>query len=211
MTDTVIKGSGNSRSLKTIPTALTLYPTYEDMIAAMVNGTFPIDLGPLNAAGVQTSGDALNKASLLTDALCSALGLSTTATPTQAMAKLRQLTATAQSTASAAQSTANGKARVLWGSYTGTGDYININLSISPRIVFVTYGGDSSLGLPMLFAVNTDRLYSGLTISLSIMSGSTGSYGIRTGDMAMTVNGVQVKGWLSYSGRVYEYVAVYEH
>lgn len=36
-------------------------------------------------------GDFLNKSTLLTDALCTALGLATTATPTQAMEKLRQL------------------------------------------------------------------------------------------------------------------------
>lgn len=116
MQDTVSKNIGNSRSLKTVPNALTLYPTYEAMIAAMVNGTFPIDLCPLNPAGLVKKGDDLNKSTLLTDALCTALGLPTTATPTQAMEKLRQM-------AVAAQNTGNAKARAAFGSYTGTAPY----------------------------------------------------------------------------------------
>lgn len=65
MTDTVIKGSGNSRSLKTVPNALTTYPTHEAMIAAMVDGTFPIDLGPLNPLGVNVMGTPLDAAHLV--------------------------------------------------------------------------------------------------------------------------------------------------
>lgn len=86
MVDTSIKNTGNSRSLRTVANALTLYPTYEAMIAAMVNGTFPIDLGPLNAAGLNTRGTDLNKANLLTDATAALLGLTSTSTVDEALA-----------------------------------------------------------------------------------------------------------------------------
>lgn len=114
MTDGIIKGTGNSRYLKSVANALALYPTHESLMEALAAGTLPIDLNGINPAGWNTLGDKLDKATLLTDALCSALGLATTATPTQAMEKLRQLVNTAQSTA-------NGRPRVAFGSYTGNG------------------------------------------------------------------------------------------
>ena len=91
MEDMIIKGTGNSRWLKSVANIMTLYPTYESFAEALAVGTFPIDLNGINPAGVETLGTRLNKASLLTDALCTALGLSTTATPTQAMDKLKLL------------------------------------------------------------------------------------------------------------------------
>lgn len=129
MTDTVIKGSGNSRSLKTVPNALTMYPTHEAMISAMVDGTFPIDLGPLNMAGLNVKGTDLNKASLLTDALCSALELETTATPTEAMEKLRQLINTTDSKISGL---------FVSGSYAGNGaNSKTLNFKFDPTFVFI--------------------------------------------------------------------------
>lgn len=112
MEDMIIKGTGNSRWLKSVANIMTLYPTYESFAEALAAGTFPIDLNGINPAGWNIMGDKLDKATLLTDALCTALGLATTATPTQAMEKLRQLVNTAQSTA-------NGRPRVAFGSYTG--------------------------------------------------------------------------------------------
>lgn len=91
MTDGIIKGSGNSRFLKSVANALTLYPTHESLMEALAAGTLPVDLNGINPAGWETQGTALNKANLLTDALCTALGLANTATPTQAMDKLRQI------------------------------------------------------------------------------------------------------------------------
>ena len=113
MKDTVTKGTGNSRSLRTVPNALTLYPTYESMMQALITGSFPVDLGQLNPAGLTQKGNDLNKANLCSDALCSALGLPTTAVPNDAMDKLRQMAKTAQDTG-------NAKARAAFGSYTGT-------------------------------------------------------------------------------------------
>ena len=131
MTDTVIKGTGNSRTIKAAPA--TLPATYDEFRAKFISSGIPIDLLGLNDAGLTTRGNALNKSTLLTDALCSALGLAATATPTQAMDKLRQLVATAQSGVD------NGlKMEIV--SYVGTGTYgvnnpCSITFSFAPKVV----------------------------------------------------------------------------
>lgn len=136
MTDGIIKGTGNSRYLKSVPNALTLYPSFEAFMEAMIAGTFPIDLNGINPSGWETQGDKLNKATLLTDALCSALGLANTATPTQAMEKLRQLTATAQTGV-------NNGVKIVTGSYVGNGKMGSANpsslvFSFSPLFILIS-------------------------------------------------------------------------
>ena len=68
MRDTIIKGAGNSRLLKSVPNALTLYPTHEALMQALATSGLPIDLLGLQAAGVEQMGTDLNKATLLSDA-----------------------------------------------------------------------------------------------------------------------------------------------
>lgn len=114
MTDGIIKGTGNSRYMRGPANAATLYPDFESFRDAWAAGTLPFDLNGINPAGWETVGDKLGKSTLLTDALCTALSLSTTATPTQAIDKLRQLVNTAQNTAS-------GKCQIITGSYKGLG------------------------------------------------------------------------------------------
>ena len=80
MQDLVIKGTGNSRYLKSVSNLLTLYPTYEDFVAALVAGTLPIDFNGFNSAGVQTQGTPLNKANLLKDTTASKYGMGSGAT-----------------------------------------------------------------------------------------------------------------------------------
>ena len=80
MTDLVIKGTGNSRYLKSISNFLTQYPTYTDFVAALVAGTLPIDFNGINSAGIQTQGTPLNKANLLKDATASKYGQGSNAT-----------------------------------------------------------------------------------------------------------------------------------
>lgn len=67
MQDAIIKGNGNSRFLKTVAAALSLYPTYEDFLQALVAGNFPIDLNGINADGWTQQGTPLNKGNLLSD------------------------------------------------------------------------------------------------------------------------------------------------
>lgn len=115
MTDGIIKGTGNSRYMRGPANAATLYPDFESFRDAWAAGTLPFDLNGINPAGWETVGDKLGKATLLTDALCTALSLPTTATPTQAMDKLRQLVNTAQ------QGVNNGT-KISVGYYVGTGN-----------------------------------------------------------------------------------------
>ena len=88
MQDGIIAGNGNSRYLKTVSAALSLYPTYQDFMAAVIAGTFPIDLNGINIAGWTQQGTALNKANLLKDATAALYGLGTDAVPDDVLALL---------------------------------------------------------------------------------------------------------------------------
>lgn len=90
MQDGIIKGTGNSRYLKSISNFLTQYPTYQDFVAALVAGTLPIDLNGINETGWDQLGTALNKANLLSDETAEALGLPSTAVPDDALMFLAQ-------------------------------------------------------------------------------------------------------------------------
>lgn len=149
MIDSVIKGDGDSRYLKSVSNFLTLYPTYADFVAALVAGTLPIDLNGINVNGFTTVGTPLNKSTLLSDTTAAACGLSSSATPNDAFGILAVNKADLDSPAFVGDPTAptpasssdadklattsfvhallerTGKpvARVKVGSYTGTGTY----------------------------------------------------------------------------------------
>ena len=91
MKDTILKGTGNSRTLKSVPNLANLAPTYEDLLALLAGDGLPIDLGPLNADGLSVRGTDLNKANLLTDATARLFGLTSTATPNSTLAKIASL------------------------------------------------------------------------------------------------------------------------
>lgn len=61
---------------------MSLYPTYEDFLQAMIAGTFPVDFNGINKDGWTQLGTLLNKANLLSDTVISTLGLSTGANST---------------------------------------------------------------------------------------------------------------------------------
>lgn len=88
MNDTIIKGTGNSRTLKT---TADLPATYEGFRTKFIEGTLPVDIGALVAAGVQQQGMTLTKANLLADATATALGLTSAATPNDALSALNSL------------------------------------------------------------------------------------------------------------------------
>ena len=72
MKDGIIKGTGNSRYLKSnIPEGTTV----EQLVAMLRAGTFPIDINGINADGWQQIGDALSKGNLLDDNTCAILEL----------------------------------------------------------------------------------------------------------------------------------------
>lgn len=164
MTDGIIKGAGNSRYLRTVPNAMTLYPTHEAMMEALVSGTFPIDLNGINPAGWNQVGMKLDKANLLTDALCTALGLATTATPTQAMEKLRQLVNTAQTGV-------NNGVKLALGQYAGTGKYGSadkniLTFSFKPKAVFI----------PSVYGYTATFIYPNQRVNVGTMSSTYIAY-----------------------------------
>lgn len=78
MIDSVLKGSGNSRFLKSAVPAGT---SWADVLAMLQAGTFPIDFNGINAEGFQQVGTPLNKANLLKDATAAQIGLPPSTTP----------------------------------------------------------------------------------------------------------------------------------
>lgn len=91
MTDGIIKNTGNSRYIKSVPNFKTLFPTYDDYAEAMsaVNSDgVPIDLNGINPNGWSTQGTPLNKAALLKDATAALYGLVSTAVPDDILAVL---------------------------------------------------------------------------------------------------------------------------
>lgn len=80
MKDSILKGTGNSRYLRTsLPDTI----TWVEAIVLLRNGTFPIDLAGINPDGFDEQGTPLNKANLLTDALAAKAGLTDEATPAE--------------------------------------------------------------------------------------------------------------------------------
>lgn len=78
MIDSVLKGTGNSRFLKS---ALPAGTSWADALAMLQAGTFPIDFNGINAEGFQQVGTPLNKANLLKDATAAQIGLPPSTTP----------------------------------------------------------------------------------------------------------------------------------
>lgn len=78
MIDSVLKGIGNSRFLKSAVPAGT---SWADALAMLQAGTFPIDFNGINTEGFQQVGTPLNKANLLKDATAAQIGLPPSTTP----------------------------------------------------------------------------------------------------------------------------------
>lgn len=121
MQDGIIKGTGNSRYLKSISNFLTQYPTYQDFVAALVAGTLPIDLNGINETGWDQLGTALNKANLLSDETAAALDLESDAVPDDALKKIKN---------------------IEFGSYVGTGKHGEKNPNVltfgfKPQLVII--------------------------------------------------------------------------
>lgn len=152
MQDTISKNTGNSRYLASVPNFLTLYPTYEAFAQALINRELPIDLGPLNPAGLQQIGDNLNKENLLKDETAALYGKPATAVPDDILAAIRPLI-------TAAQSTANGKAQIIDGQYVGTGksgqsNPNSITFPFKPKIVMIPFYRSTPASDPSMLFVD---------------------------------------------------------
>ena len=141
MQDGIIKGTGNSRYLKSISNFLQQYPTYQDFVAALVAGTLPIDLNGINETGWDQLGTALNKANLLSDETVEAFGdLLQPTTPGNPVVD--------DALRAAAAVVYAGNCKIEYGSYTGTGNYSSahpnsLTFSGNPLFVVVQASGGS--------------------------------------------------------------------
>lgn len=88
MIDSKLKGTGNSRFLKSVADFKSKYPTYDAFVEALVAGTLPIDLNGINPDGWTQQGTPLNKATLLSDSTAAKLNLSGDATVDSALGAL---------------------------------------------------------------------------------------------------------------------------
>lgn len=156
MTDGSIKNIGNSRYLKSVPNFLSLYPTYEDFAAALVQGNLPIDLNGINASGWSQQGTPLNKANLLSDATAALFGYGSTATINNVL----------NSIGGYKQYWINRLATL---SYTGTGTYgtskpTTITFPFAPEIVIIypnkiRFGSDYNIGLTLKYNASDYNIY----------------------------------------------------
>lgn len=89
MIDSVLKGTGNSRFLKSAVPAGT---SWADALAMLQAGTFPIDFNGINTEGFQQVGTPLNKANLLKDATANIISLPSSSTPDEMFLALAKLT-----------------------------------------------------------------------------------------------------------------------
>ena len=196
MENLVPLGTGNSRLMKSnIPPNTTL----AQLIQMWNNGTFPYDIGPLNSAGISQQGTPLNKATLLKDATAALFGLGTDAVPDDALSAINTLI-------QAAQSTADGKASIVTGSYVGTGTYGPSNpntlvFDFVPKLVIIADTANSSqmniwyTGLSQGIYPYNSYLYNQYTLSGTALSWYN-SQATSASDQ------------LNFSGREYAYFAI---
>ena len=140
MQDAIMKGTGNSRYLKSVSGFLTLYPTYEAFADALVSGTLPIDLNGINPEGWAQEGTPLDKASLLTDSTAALAGLSEEDTPSDMFAALYNKASSAESTADSASSTASSALSKAGSLITyGTSDLTAGSSSLTTGTIYLVY------------------------------------------------------------------------
>lgn len=162
MQDTIIKGTGNSRSLRSVPNFLKLYPSYEAFAQALVAGTLPIDLGALNPAGLEVQGTDLSKANLLSDVTAALYGKTASAVPNEIFAE----------TANRILALNTSQIKAETGSYVGTDGVKTINFNFIPKFFICL---SNNVNVP---GVGTDSTAAGIT---GVYSGGnvTGSYAYR--------------------------------
>lgn len=154
----------------------------------------------LASARAYTAQYGYSKGETLTAALCSALGLATTATPAQAMEKLRQI-------AAAAQNTGNSKSQVIAGSYTGNGEPSQtIVLGATPKAVLSMLNSGETVN----FSGYTGQLYGGLTVAGSPVtaSGLTSLTITTNGFIVYYASGDRVQSMSNYNGYRFNYIAI---
>lgn len=204
MKETIIKGTGNSRTLGSVPNLLTLYPTYEAFAAALAAGEVPVDIGPLNPAGVAQMGDALNKQTLLKDSTAALFGLPNTAVPNDILAAIRPLITEAHNVTRIISGTYAGR-------YSGSGTVTpqTLNFGFRPKLFlcgtpnrFVSSPSGDQTGVFMIALSGKAYLYN--KNSASIYPSIQFPYD----SCEFLSNGIKLTDSILLLQTIYEYVAI---
>lgn len=215
MKDSAILGTGNSRYLKSVANFKTLYPTYDDFVAALVAGTLPVDLNGINPAGFQQVGDGLGKATLLKDTTAALYGLDASAVPDDVLALLKTLVGNAQASA-------NDKVKIEIGSYTGNGESVtkdnplSLTFTATPKLLIVySLEGASQDAVAFFFPLSLTESYKS-TGYVGFMGGGANVFDAQYTFAKKSADGLTVTWYsqnitsnygLNYSNRVYRYLA----
>lgn len=215
MQDGIIKGTGNSRKLKS---AITEATTWEQFRAALIAGTLPIDLAGINTDGWQQLATALSKGNLLSDttaALINTLVGSTPSTPDAALSAITGKT----------QTLYNGRVQIATGSYTGTGTYGSSNpntlicpfaakLLVMPGLytsasAFIPCGGYNTQGFIPLVAISplTTNYVGGVGPGLQWSTSKPYAKKSEDGKTIYWYNSA-ADAQMNYSGYIYPYVFI---
>lgn len=162
MQDQIIKGTGNSRFLKSsIPENI----TFEQFVSLLRAGTFPMDFNGINDAGIEQLGTPINKTTLLKNSTVTKLGLAgndfTDVTVDDALAELSLFAQLKAGEVSGSTTDVNIYSRslnmefpmpyVISGTYVGTGTagsanptVINYGGEITPKAIIVQHSNNSN-------------------------------------------------------------------
>lgn len=209
MRNTVLKGSRNSRSIIAPVDLKSRVYSLDDLLDLFIAG-FECDLGPLNPAGCEVIGDDLNKENLLSDETAALYpGLPENPVPDDVLSAIRPLL-----------DTALARAKIMTGSYTGTGSYGSTNPnSISfpfiPKLVFISAYVDSyndnfwDSAIFPVYALHTEYFKNGYILLRNIASTNSG-FAKFSGTKLMwyTENSGGAFMQLNKSGAAYRYTAI---
>ena len=139
MQDGIIKGTGNSRFLKSVPDFLSQYPTYESFVEALAAGTLPVDFNGINETGWQQLGTALNKGNLLSDETAGLYpGLPENPAPDDVLEVLSKAVLYKDANLVTPGGAAVPRVKMVYGTYTGNGGAsVTLNASFKPKCVIV--------------------------------------------------------------------------
>lgn len=188
MQDGIIKGTGNSWNLKSVPNFLTLYPTYEAFVQGLIDGTLPVDLNGMNPTGWQQMGTILSKANLLKDATAALFGFNAAAVPDEVLAKAGAMIGTVNGNVA-------GKAWFAQGSYVGVGGTKTLNASFDPKCFIIVSGLMMSVGIRDSDVV---PLYSGPRSTANTYANVSEIEGVVWGSKSVTIPSALTSPTVSY-------------
>lgn len=167
------------------------------------------------ADGASVLGTPINKNTLLKDATAALFGLGSGAVPDDVLVEVRSLITTVQNAANTAQNTANGRARVVVGSYVGNGTTSKtLNFGLSAKIVVVSgpeaiFGSTGSSVHSNIVVLPRDITSASISGAIDYQYSRGFSISWSATGLTMKVNGTASPGEaLNLSGTTYRYAAV---